>query len=75
MKKEKESIRKRITAFWKEKDQEGKKAFLSFMEKNELSQSVMYNYMRSECVGVPLFKLKAILKCIEEFNAINTEES
>lgn len=33
MKKEKESIRKRITAFWKEKDQEGKKAFLSFMEK------------------------------------------
>lgn len=70
MKKEKESVRKRITSFWKEteKDTERRKAFIAFMEKNELSQSAMYNYMRSECVGVPLFKLKAIAKCIEEFN-------
>lgn len=70
MKKEKESIRKRITAFWKEteKDIEKRKAFISFMEKNELSQSAIYNYMRSDCVGVPMFKLKAIQKCIEEFS-------
>jgi len=67
MEKEKESIRKKIVAFWDDCDLETKKQFFSFMEKNELSRSALYNYTRSQCYGVHLYKLKGISLCIDEF--------
>lgn len=72
MKKEKEIIRKKIVDFWKDTKNniEKRKSFLTFMEDNEFSQSAMYNYMRSECVGIALFKLKAILVCIDQFSEL-----
>ncbi|WP_195374369.1 hypothetical protein [Parabacteroides leei] len=73
MKKEKESIRKKIVSFWDDCDAETKKLFFSFMEKNELSRSALYNFTRSKCYGIPLYKLKGILQCIEEFRTIEIE--
>lgn len=73
MEKEKESIRKKIVAFWGECDAATKKLFFSFMEKNELSKSALYNFTRSQCHGIPLYKLKGILHCIEEFKTTDVE--
>lgn len=76
MRKEKEAIRKKIVVFWKgtKNDIEKRKSFITFMEDNEFSQSALYNYMRSDCVGVALFKLRAILACIDQFSELQQKK-
>lgn len=66
---EKESTRQQIMAFWEKtgENMEERNEFLAFLEVNGIGKNSIYTYMRGECRRMPLFKMKGLKVCIEEF--------
>ena len=69
--KNKEERIARIKQFWQQTKGKERKAFLYNISKEDITQRMMYRYMQFN--KIPLFKIRALERCINEYGVKTTE--